>query len=176
MLERYNYTEKEISELLKSIVVIVDSREKVNTHVTSWLDKKGIQYKIKKLDYGDYSFMLPKNKVLNIDRDMHFGSEFVIERKGSLDEMAGNFTKSRDRIKTEFSQYKGRMILLIEGASYNDILKQKYRSKYNAKSFIGTLHSFYHEYDLPFVFISKECSGMYIYLMMYYFLRDLLKK
>jgi hypothetical protein len=50
----------------------VDTREKNNTHLTEYWDRKCILYKKKALDYGDYSFMIPKNESLNIPRDCFF--------------------------------------------------------------------------------------------------------
>jgi ERCC4-type nuclease len=43
------------------MVYLVDTREheNKNTHITDVWDKLGIQWKKKKLDYGDYSFKLP---------------------------------------------------------------------------------------------------------------------
>ena len=61
-----------MEELISSMVILVDTREKVNTHITDYFDKKNIKYKKKALDYGDYSFMLPANESLGIPRDLYF--------------------------------------------------------------------------------------------------------
>ena len=67
-------------------------------HITSYFDKAKIPYKKKALQYGDYSFLIPKNEDLSIPRDLVFHNEIVIERKGSLEELSGNLTKERDRL------------------------------------------------------------------------------
>ena len=55
-----------MDELISSMVILVDTREKVNDHILEYFDKKNITYKKKALDYGDYSFMIPANEKLSI--------------------------------------------------------------------------------------------------------------
>lgn len=69
MLNFYKYTDKEKDELLSSMVILVDTREK-QTHIIESFDQYKINYQRKALDYGDYSFMIPKNESLNIPRDI----------------------------------------------------------------------------------------------------------
>ena len=68
MLERYHYTQTELDKLLNSMVVLVDTREHdgKNDHILNYFDSKGIAWKKQKLDYGDYSCMLPANEELGI--------------------------------------------------------------------------------------------------------------
>lgn len=169
------FTDSQKQKLLKSIVFLVDTREKSNVHITEkYFDKHNIPYKSQKLPNGDYSFMLPKNESLGIMTDLTFENEIAIERKGSLDELAGNFTTGRDRIEKEFSTSKAKLYLVIEG-KYHDICTQNYRSKYDKKSFMATLHTFYERYNVPFIFVEKEDIGKFIYCTMYYHLRELLE-
>ena len=168
------FTDIQKQELLKSIVFIVDTREQ-DTHILdNYFDKNNILYIRRKLPNGDYSFMLPKNESLGIMTDITFENEIAIERKGSLDELAGNFTKGRDTIEKEFATSKAKLYLVIEG-KYHDICTQNYRSKYDKKSFMATLHTFYERYNVPFVFVEKEDIGKFIYCTMYYHLRELLE-
>lgn len=175
MLDKYKYTDKEQKEILASIHILVDTREQKNEHITTWLDKKNIRHKKQKLDQGDYSFYVPKNPQLNIDRDLHFHNEICIERKNSVDELIGNFASDRARIESEFLRYRGKMILLIEDSSYGDIINGNYRSKYSAQSAIGTLHAFSNRYNIPFIFIDPQYSGCFIYYTLIYYIRELLK-
>ena len=99
MLDKFKYTDKELDELVKSLTILVDTREKNNQHLLDYWDDKGINHKKKALSYGDYSFMIPKNEDLNIPRDIYFDGEVIIERKGSLEEISGNLTKERDRLE-----------------------------------------------------------------------------
>ena len=106
------------------MIYIYDTREHdgKNQHILDAWDKMGISYKKKKLDYGDYSFLVPANEDLDIPRDLDFSRQIVVERKASLDEFAGNCVKERERIKKEFTLAPPEKVLLIENASYSDML------------------------------------------------------
>ena len=161
------------------MIYIYDTREHdgKNQHILDAWDKMGLQYKKKKLDYGDYSFIIPKNEDLGIQRDLDFSRQIVVERKASLDELAGNMTKERERIKKEFALAPQEKVLLIEGASYSDMLNGKYRSDYAAKSYWATLHSFWHKYNIPFVFMPNPTESAYFIRGYFqYWLRNFFKR
>lgn len=178
MIQLYRYTDAEIDKLLKSMIYIYDTREHdgKNQHILDVWDKMGIAYKKKKLDYGDYSFFVPANEELDIPRDLDFSRQIVVERKASLDEFAGNATKERERIKKEFTLAPPEKVLLIEGGSYSDMLNGRYRSDYAPKSYWATLHSFWHEYNIPFVFMPNPAESAYFIRGYFqYWLRNYLK-
>lgn len=116
---------------MKSMTILVDTREKNNTHLTEYWDRKGILHKRKALDYGDYSFMIPKNESLNIPRDCFFDNEICVERKGSAEELSGNLTKERDRLEKELSLAPKNKVILLENCSYVDIATGNYNTQYN---------------------------------------------
>jgi len=173
----YRYTKGEMKELLKSLTVLIDTREQANTHIQGYFDSKCIDHKSKKLDFGDYSFMLPRNDELGIMRDIYFMDQIAIERKASLTELSNNFTHDRTQFENELIRSNGsKLILLVENAAgYEDIIEHNYRTQYKPKSFLATLHSFKHRYDLDTVFIKPEIAGDYIYRSFYYWLREYLK-
>lgn len=175
MFKRYTYTEDELLEILKSITIIVDSREKSNAHITDYFDKHNIPYIIKKLDCGDYSFKIPANEKLGIVREMTFEKEICIERKNSAEELSLCFTKTRERFKDEFTRgLKMRKYLLIENCDYSDIVTGNYKSQYNPKGYLGSIHSFDHKYDLRITWMSnKEHSPIFIYGVFYYYLKEM---
>ena len=41
MLDKYKYTDKELDELIKSLTILVDTREKNNQHLLDYWDSKG---------------------------------------------------------------------------------------------------------------------------------------
>lgn len=175
MIDFYKFTDKELKILLKSIIIITDTREQENSHILRWFDEKKIPYSTQKMEYGDYSFMLPANPELVIVRDLYFTGKVSIERKASLEELSGNFTNDRLRIESEFIRHKGKMLLLIENADYMDIINHNYRTEYKPVSFLATLHSFSERYDIPFTFMKdNKCSGQFIYFTFYYWLRNYL--
>ena len=124
----YRYTKTELEELLDSIEILIDTREKENKHITDYLKRQGVKFKTKKLDYGDYSFMIPANKQHGIFKDIYFNEQLVIERKASLEELSNNMTHERQRFENELIR-KGscRFILLIENQNgCRDIVNYKY--------------------------------------------------
>ena len=174
MIDLYHYTDKEKDELVKSLCVLVDTREK-KEHTTEFFDKKKIPWKSKKLDRGDYSFMIPRNEELNIDRDLYFDKQVIVERKNSLEEISGNFTNGRDRFEKELALAPPQKVLLIEDASFEDIVKGNYNTKYNKNSFLASLFTFWFRYNIPVFFLGdKRMSGLFIWLYFKYYLNTLL--
>lgn len=174
---RYRYTDKEVEELLKSLTIIIDSREQKD-HVEKYLNSKDVPTIKRKLNYGDYSAYIPKNEALGIVRDITLEDLICIERKADANELATNFTKGRHQIENEFIRCTSRgckMILLIEGSTYSDILHGNYRSEYKPKSFVATLKSFQARYNLSIEFIDKKLSPNSIYYTLYYYAREILK-
>lgn len=154
----------------KSVTIIIDTREKANKHITNVFDKFDIPYIYEKLDYGDYSCMYFDGKK-NVDlRDI-----ISIERKSGLDEIATNFTKGRTRFENEFKRHKGLMILAIESNDYSDLVHGKFRSKMTSKSLLASIHSWSIRYNVPFVFIPKDCMAIYIYTTFKYMIKELNK-
>lgn len=177
MLEKYKYTETEQKKLLNSITIIVDKQEKVNNHITEYFDKHKIPYINRSLDSGDYSFFLPKDEELAILKDWYFTDNIIIERKNSCEELAGSLSQSRDRFEDEFLRSKAdKKYLLIENANYQDVVNGNYNTKYNSKSYLGSIHSFNHKYNLEIVFMpDKSYSPIFIYATFQYYLRNLIK-
>lgn len=169
------YKDKEIEQIIKSIIILIDTREKVNSHLKMYFKSNKIKYIEYKLNYGDYSFYIPKNELLDINEDLYFNDEIVIERKANAEEISNNFSNNRDRFKREFEKGKGIIRLLIEETNYSQISKGEYDTKFNNTSFIGSLHSFQETYNSPFFFIDKEFSGEYVYNTFKYYLKNQLK-
>lgn len=171
----YQFTDTEIKEMLKALVIIIDTREQRNEHITGYLDKKGVPYKVKKLDHGDYSVMLPAMPDRGISRSLHF--DIAIERKNSIDELAASI-KDRHRFENEF--YRARdahFTLMIEDANgYEDIIRHRYRSQYKPLSLLASLKTFEARYGFTTAFIKRELAGNFIYYHLYYAVRNALKE
>ena len=178
MIRLYKYTDKEIKELVDSMVVLIDTREHEgkNTHITDWFDKKKISWKKKALDKCDYSFYLPANEKLGIPKDIYFDREVAIERKANLEEISGNLTQSRDRFEHELSLAPKHKVLLIENADFSDIVEGNYDTGYNKQSFMASLFSFWHRYSVPIFFMpDKKYSGLFIKMYFTYYLKNYLR-
>ena len=169
MLRKYR-TDKEITDALKTLTVISDSREQNNSHVLQYFESKKIPYITRKLDTADYSAMLD---------DMTLEHDVVVEKKNGLDEIAGNFTADRQRFEDEFTRAKAdglKVFLLIENASWSDILLHNYRSKLTPKSLIASLLSWQVRFNITIIFCKPSETGQIIYGILYYAAREALKK
>mgnify|MGYP003446101748 CR=1 FL=1 len=101
----------EKKDFIKKVTILIDTREQKNDHITAVLDNLGIMHENRKLDYGDYSFML---------EGKDFSHTCVIERKANIDELYGNFTADRERIEKEFDTISRNAVqcrLLLENCS-----------------------------------------------------------
>ena len=58
-MKQYKFSVEEIKRLTKSMIVLVDSREKKNSHILDYFRKQKISFQTEKLEYGYYSFMIP---------------------------------------------------------------------------------------------------------------------
>lgn len=166
----YNLNKQKI---LQDMVIIVDTREQKNQHLLDYFTKENIPYKVEKLDVADYSFILPNYPELNLDK------KFVVEKKNSLTELAGNFTKNRDRFKREFDRAKvnnQKVNLLIETATWKKLLNGTYRSQFPPKSFMASLLTWSIRNNCPTWFCEKSEAGHLIYNILYYELYEELNK
>jgi ERCC4-type nuclease len=176
MLDLYRYSKAEMDELVKSMVILVDTREKVNDHILKMFEKNNIAYKIRKLDYGDYSVMIPKNDKLNIPRDLMFSRKIMIERKGSLEEISGNLTNDRDRLEKELTLAPKTKVILVENGSYEDLCEHRYDTQYGRSAFVASLHSFWFRYNCPIFFMpNPRYSGVFIAKYLEYYIREFFK-
>jgi len=176
MIHDYSYTKSELEQLLKSIVVLIDTREQQNKHIKDYFDQRNIQYKEEKLDYGDYSFILPANKDMGIAKNISFKDKIVVERKASLEELSGNLTQRRSEFENELLRAsKSKLYLLIEQGTYADILHHRYNTKYDPKAFVAALKTYETRYNLDINYIGCGSAGNFIYNTFYYFLREHLK-
>lgn len=166
---RRKYTPKEITTELKKLCVVGDTREKSDEHIKSYLAKNGISFDTKTFDTADYTLRYA---------DLYFDDEVMIERKGSIDEIAGNFTKERDRFEREFIRAKARgikMFLLVEDCSWEEIRAHNYRSELRPKALLGSLCQWQARYGVTIIFCPKELSGMLIHSTLYYWLKERLE-
>lgn len=165
-------TDKEISNILKDITIICDTREKNNNHILTYFKEQNLPYIIQKLDTADYSFFLPNYKTLGLDKLA------IIEKKNSLDEIAGNFTKDRERFVREFERVtpQEHIHLVIENATWKKLLNGTYRSQLGSQAFVANLLTWNIRYNCPIWFTTPAESPMLIYNLIRYELFEKLKQ
>lgn len=164
----------EEKKMLASMVVLVDRREQPTARAKKRYESFETPYRKATLSYGDYAYnvLLPDGKWL-FDEDKTLTPFMAIERKMNLDELAGCFTHSRDRFKREFQRAKdngARIFLLVENASWENLMSGHYSSKFNQKAFFASMCSWLIRYDIQLVFCKEDTSGKIIKELLY---RDL---
>lgn len=163
-------TDKEISNIINDIVIVVDTREKKNQHILSYLDKIKVPYINQKLNSGDYSFKLPNYKHLNLDYSV------LIEKKNSLDEISGNFTRKRVQFQNEFDRNDcKRTHLLIENATWKRVENASWRSQFSANAMWASLLTFCFRYNLKLWFVGVDESPKLLYNIIKYELLEIIK-
>lgn len=174
-LNRYNG--HEIQQLLNTMQIVCDTREKEgkNLHILDYLETKGVEVIREKLEHGDYTAVIPANEKYGLVRPLCFHDVISIERKMDLSELSNNLTQGRKAFENEMLRAKGKLILLVENNTYEDIIKHNYRTKFEPKSFIATLKAFECRYNIQTNFVQKAYSGNYIYHTLYYAVREYLK-
>ena len=135
-------------------MLICDSREKKNEHILRYFDRHGIEYEIRKLDYGDY---MAENGTVTIDR------------KQNLSEVCHNLMLASDK-RRFMNEVRGakehglEFVLLIEHGgkihSIEDVKdwKNKY-SKVPSVVLMNALHKLSVQYNVRVEFCSKISTG-----------------
>lgn len=165
----------EIEKALKKMTVLYDTREQGTAALRKRLAAMPCGARREKLDSGDYSCetILPDGTVYSLK------SKFAIERKMSFGEICGNFCSGRSRFRREFERFTnngGKICIVIENADFGRLRAHKYNSQMLPKALEASLHSFYAEFDAPSYFCGRDESGLLIYNLLYYQLREHLKK
>lgn len=161
------YTDKAYKQLIKHMVILVDTQEKNNDHIIQEFEKQKINYRKKSLKTGDYSFMIETCPDIGFPYDTYFTDELCIERKNSLSELAGNLASKTDdnRIFKELNRMINieRVYLIIENNSLDDIYSHNYRSEYNPDSYIRTLLTWQSRNNMHIYFVQPENMARTIY-------------
>lgn len=158
----------EIEDCLRSMVVLVDTREQDTKRARERYERFPCQYVKQALSYGDYAynFVLPNGRRFLEYSGHEVAAPVVVERKMNLDELAGCFTRSRKRFEAEFQRARdngARIYLLVENASWEKLLAGKYRSQYNPAAFLASVLAWQIRYGLQLIFCKEETSSTIIY-------------
>lgn len=170
-------SKEERKEFLKKVTVLIDTREQKNEHITSELQRFGIMFESRKLDYGDYSF---------IAEGRDFSHSCVVERKATINELYGNITSDRERIEKELDTISRNAVqctLLLEGSAGWEHLKNFQLSKDGAEkqgrkvlnigeTVYGTLQSWRcgnrYRFGVEFMPDEKKSAGKLLELFYWY--------
>lgn len=93
---------------------------------------------------------------------MDLSSKFSIERKMNIDELAACFTSQRKRFTAEFERAKeagAKIYLLVENASFEKIIAEKYRSKTSNNALLASIFAFLARYNCQVFFCKPVSTG-----------------
>ena len=151
----------EQKEVLKTFEILVDTREQ-DTVKKAEKGMKNLVFHTRKktLSYGDYTY----NLILPNGTKLYDNSETIspicaVERKMNLDELAGCFTRSRQRFQREFERALDnhcRIYLLCENSNWENLLNGKYRSKFHPKAFAASTIAWMIRYNLNVTFLQRR--------------------
>lgn len=174
-------TNFEVDACLKSMSVIIDTREQPNTdRYEQRVNSLSVPYRRQLLDYGDYTF----NFTLPNGEELHKPNELIkpsvmVERKMNLEELSGCFTQQRERFKAEFqraSDNKAIVYLLVEDASWEKIYSGHYKTRFNPVAFIASVLGWSARYNIRIIFCKHESSGKIIKEILYRELKEKLER
>lgn len=156
----------EIENTLKTLTLIVDTREQDTARARRRFARIGLPYIRKALNFGDYSCFV----TLPDGTELDFSGSVSIERKMDLDEIIGCFTRHRARFAREFKRAKehhAKLYLLIENASWEKVLKANYRSKMNANALLASMTAWLARYDCQLIMCDELTSPRLIKEILY---------
>lgn len=164
----------EAKTMLDGMNILVDNREQPSKRAEQRYKAFGVPYERVTLSYGDYCYnaVLPNGTPL-YDTSKTLTPLCVVERKMNLDELAQCMTRGRERFKREFERAKdagAKVFLVVENATWENLLNGKYRTKMAPAAFEGSLMAWIVRYDIGLIFCKEETSGRIIKGLLY---RDL---
>ena len=170
----------EIDDCLKSMEIIIDTREQPSKRAQKRYDSFCAHYKRQTLNYGDYTynFRLPNGEML-FKEDETIKGHVVIERKQDLVELSQCFCQSRERFEREFERAKenhANIYLLVEDANWENLINGKYATKFNSKAFFSSITAWMARYDIKVIFCKSETSGKMIKEILYRELKEKLQR
>ena len=171
----------EIEDTLKTFRIIVDNREHNTDRAAARFAALGAGMERGTLEYGDYcaNITLPDGRNLYDISDNRIYPACAIERKMSLDELAGCFTRGRGRFEREFERagsHGAKVFLLVESADYEMIYRHNYRSRFRPKSYIASLCAWVVRYNLIPIFCEPGTSAKLIREFLYRDIKERLEK
>lgn len=169
----------EVDAAMNTFRILVDSREHQTKQAEERYEMFGVPYSRATLFYGDYcgTVTLP-------DRELHDTSgtiraACVIERKMSLDELAGCLGRSRERFEREFRRARdenAKIYLLTENGSWEAIMNHRYKSRLSPQAFFASLTAWAVRYDMTPLFCRSGVSGKLIKEILYRDMKERLQR
>jgi len=169
----------EIEDILKTFSIVADTREQSTSKAKKRFEAFGVPVSRATLNYGDYcANVVIDGKPLH-DLNDRISAPCCIERKMSLDELAGNFGRGRKRFEREFERArdsKAKVFLLVENASWEAIMFHRYKSRMHPSALMGSLVAWMVRYNVTPVFCKADVSGEVIKEILYRDIKERLER
>lgn len=168
----------EIRDTLETFRIIADRREQNTSRAKERFDALGGPERAT-LDYGDYCAQIEIGGRPLYDASARISPVCAIERKMSLDELAGNFTRGRGRFEREFeraSEKSAKIYLLVENATWEAIYQHRYRSRFNPQAFVASLLAWSRRYGIVPLFCKSGTSASLIRDVLYRDIKERLER
>lgn len=178
MKSHSKYSIPEIENILQTMTIIVDTREQPSARAEQRYKSFNVPYTRQKLEYGDYTYNFEINGEPHFPTNHFILPDVMIERKKDLEELSQCFCRDRKRFEAEFQRAKQQnasIYLLIEDGNMEKLMHGRYKTKFNSKSFLGSLVSWSIRFNIKIFFIQHEISGQLIKEILYKELKERLE-
>ena len=166
----------DIVNVLDSFEILTDTREQPTDKSKRRYDDFECPYERCTLSYGDYTYnaTLPGgNKIFDTTQTVK--GHAIVERKMDLVELSNCLCQHRARFEAEFKRAKENntsIYLLVEDASWENLINGKYKTKFNPKSYFASITAFMVRYNIKPIFCKSETSGKIIKQVLYRELKE----
>ena len=157
-------------EALNSLIILCDRREQDTERARKRYKAFSVPYERATLDYGDYTYSAVINGHPLFDLKERIYPYCAVERKMNLDELAGCFTRDRKRFQAEMErakEHQAKMFLLIENASWENLINGKYESRLHPMAFLASITAWMIRYNIQVIMCKSETSGRLIKEILY---------
>lgn len=151
----------EVENALKTLRVIVDTRERPTAISEKRYEQFGVPYERRKLDFGDYSAVL----TLENGEEFSLCDKISVERKLGFQELCVCFTHDRERFKREFERAKeagAKIYILLENSTWEAAYAGRYRSQMKSQALIASMLAWLARYRCQIIMCKSETSGKLI--------------
>ena len=143
----------DLEKTLSTIVYIFDTREKKNDHIKAYFEKHGIQFKVHKLDEGDYQIEGNPN--------------ITVDRKQNMQEVYNCVVNDKSRFMKEVRRcYEKRIklyVLIEHGGQIKSLADvPKWVPKYgtiSSRDIAERLYRLHISYGVEIIFCDKRSTG-----------------
>ena len=143
----------DLEKTLSTIVYIFDTREKKNDHIKAYFEKHGIQFKVQKLDEGDYQIEGNPN--------------ITVDRKQNMQEVYNCVDNDKSRFMKEVRRcYEKRIklyVLIEHGGQIKSLADvPKWVPKYgtiSSREIAERLYRLHISYGVEIIFCDKRSTG-----------------